>query len=125
MNNMSDSSPSLQSKITLKHNSNTTPERFYFELKEKTVGELVLGEVIFVPKWETRANFDALRSYEVESSEYQNSCKHLISECGYMVVRILDHSVVLFPLAKMRIDKRIMFGLKNEIISTGKIVKQY
>ncbi len=102
-----------------------TEEKFFFELTDKTVGEVVIGEVIFVPQWEARVNFESLRRYEVESYDYQNACKHLISKCGYMVVKILDHSVVLFPVAKLRIDKRILFGLKSEVISTGKIIKQY
>ena len=119
---MSNSQTPLQDEISLKHNSSSPKGTFYFELTDKTVGELTLGEVIFVPQWETRANFDSLRSYEVESHDYQNACKHLISKCGYIVERIMDHGIVLFPVAKLRIDRKILLGLKSEVISTGKIV---
>lgn len=103
-----------------------TAEKFLFELTDKTVGEVVIGEVIFVPQWETKYNFTTCRNrFEKESYDYQSACKHLISKCGYVVVRIIEHGIVLFPVAKLRIDKKILLGLDSTVISTGKIVKQY
>jgi len=93
-----------------------------YELKEKPAAEVVVGEIVFVPAWEEKYDFYSFqRKYKKGTRAYQDICNTLIGKCGYRVRKTLDKFIVLYPLAKTRIDTRLLWIAESSVISTGVI----
>jgi len=98
-----------------------------FELKEEKACEVVKDEVILIPQWEEGKTIDLINITMIynykEDEAYQKAVKIFARNNGYLVLNILRDSLVLFPVRKAHLDKKLFIGLNRSVISTGKIIK--